>query len=130
MAMSKEAIRETLGFLGVAASLIFVGWEIRQNTVVARAATRHAIVDNSFEFILSRASDPELNRQVREWRKATGECSLSTKANRVSSNRRLDGAMVPNDQRASPTNRLRTQPRPFDQENRYIHGAGAVRSSC
>lgn len=36
--MSGEALRETLGFIGVVASLVFVGIEIRQNTIVARAA--------------------------------------------------------------------------------------------
>ena len=36
--MSGKAIRETLGFLAVVASLVFVGWEIGQNTLVARAA--------------------------------------------------------------------------------------------
>ena len=36
--MSGKAIRETLGFLAVVAGLVFVGLEIRQNTLVARAA--------------------------------------------------------------------------------------------
>ena len=34
--MSGKAIRETLGFVAVVAGLVFVGMEIRQNTVVAR----------------------------------------------------------------------------------------------
>ena len=37
--MSGKAIRETLGFLAVVASLVFVGFEIRQNTQVARGQT-------------------------------------------------------------------------------------------
>ncbi len=41
--MSKKAIRETLAVLGVVASLIFVGYEIRQNTIAARAAAYQAI---------------------------------------------------------------------------------------
>ena len=41
--MSGKAIRETLGFLAVVASMIFVGWEIRQNTVAARSAAYQAI---------------------------------------------------------------------------------------
>ena len=41
--MSGKAIRETPGFLAVVASMIFVGWEIRQNTVAARSAAYQAI---------------------------------------------------------------------------------------
>ena len=36
--MSGKAVRETFTSLGVIASMIFVGLEIRQNTMVARAA--------------------------------------------------------------------------------------------
>lgn len=36
--MSRKAIRETLGFVGVIASLIFIGLEIHQNTLASRAA--------------------------------------------------------------------------------------------
>ena len=45
--MSGKAIRETLAALGVIASMVFVGLEIRQNTALARAATRHALTDSS-----------------------------------------------------------------------------------
>lgn len=41
--MSAAAIRETLGFIGVVGSLIFVGIEIQQNTKVARAAAYQEI---------------------------------------------------------------------------------------
>ena len=41
--MSGKAIRETLGFLAIVASMAFVGWEIRQNTVAARSAAYQAI---------------------------------------------------------------------------------------
>ncbi len=41
--MSTKAIRETLAVLSVVASLVFVGYEIRQNTVAARAAAYQAI---------------------------------------------------------------------------------------
>jgi len=40
--MSGRAVRETLAFVGVMASLIFVGLEIRQNTIVAKAAAYQA----------------------------------------------------------------------------------------
>ena len=36
--MSRNAIRETVGFVGVIASLIFVGMEINQNALASRAA--------------------------------------------------------------------------------------------
>ena len=41
--MSSKAIREALAALGVIASLLFVGFEIRQNTMVARASAYQAI---------------------------------------------------------------------------------------
>ncbi len=41
--MSTKAIGETLAALSVVASLIFVGYEIRQNTVAARASAYQAI---------------------------------------------------------------------------------------
>ena len=41
--MSGKALRETLGFLVVVASMVFVGLEIRQNTVAARSAAYQAI---------------------------------------------------------------------------------------
>jgi hypothetical protein len=42
--MSGKAVRETLAALGVMASLVFVGWEIQQNTAVARAAGYEAFM--------------------------------------------------------------------------------------
>lgn len=41
--MSKEVIRETVGILGVVASLLFVGVQIRQSTAVARGQTRQEL---------------------------------------------------------------------------------------
>ena len=41
--MSGKAIRETLAALGVIASMVFVGLEIRQSNVQARAAAYQAI---------------------------------------------------------------------------------------
>ena len=69
--MSGKAVRETLGFLGVVASLVFVGLEIRNNTVVAQAATRQSVVDQAMglygniitneqlrELIIAASADP------------------------------------------------------------------------
>jgi hypothetical protein len=36
--MKSETLREVVGFLGVTASLVFVGYEVKQNTVATRAA--------------------------------------------------------------------------------------------
>ncbi len=41
--MSGKAIRETLGFVAVVVSMVFVGMEIRQNTIAARAAAYQGI---------------------------------------------------------------------------------------
>jgi hypothetical protein len=60
--MSGKAVRETLGFLGVIASLIFVGLEIRQNTVTAQATAVQestALARDLFELL---AGDAELAR--------------------------------------------------------------------
>lgn len=60
--MSGKTIRETLGFLGVIASLIFVGLEIHQNTLAARAAAIQESTNVAREQVLMLATDPELNR--------------------------------------------------------------------
>ena len=41
--MTDKGIRETLAAVGVIGSMVFVGWEIRQNTMVARAAAYQEI---------------------------------------------------------------------------------------
>lgn len=65
----RNAIRETLGFLGVVISLLFVGWEIRQNTQVARGQTRTELTALNNEF-LARLGDPEF---VEVWQRAWQE---------------------------------------------------------
>jgi len=57
--MSGKAVRETLAALGVIASLVFVGAEIRQNTRAVRSTTAQAISDQAFEFSLYQAQDEE-----------------------------------------------------------------------
>ena len=42
--MSGKAVRETLGFLAVVAGLVFVGWEIRQNSLSVQAATYQDLI--------------------------------------------------------------------------------------
>lgn len=58
--MSSKAIRETLATLGVIASLIFVGIEIRNGTTQARAAAYQALGVATAEWFDSWAHDPDL----------------------------------------------------------------------
>ena len=60
--MSGKAVRETLAALGVIASLVFVGWEIRQNTAATRGQTRQALADASRELTLAISTDSDLRR--------------------------------------------------------------------
>jgi hypothetical protein len=47
--MSGKAVRETLAALGVIASLVFVGMEIRQNTAAVQSGTIQAVTDQSIQ---------------------------------------------------------------------------------
>ena len=52
------------GAIAILLGLVFVGLELRQNTEAVEAATFQALTDASSNYILSIASDPELNRIV------------------------------------------------------------------
>ena len=56
--MSREAVRETIGVVGVVASLLFVGLEIRQNTAVARGQTRQELEAMNQAWITLVTADP------------------------------------------------------------------------
>ena len=58
--MSGKAIRESLGFLAVVASMVFVGLEIQQNTKAVRAATFQALSDAASTGALQAATDDHL----------------------------------------------------------------------
>ena len=58
----RVSIPGLLSAAAVVASLVFLGFEIRQNTVAQRAETRQGLADASREFILTIASDRELSR--------------------------------------------------------------------
>jgi len=62
--MSRSAIRETLGFVGVIASLIFVGLEIQQNTLASRAAAIQESTNVARQQIQMFATNPELIRII------------------------------------------------------------------
>ncbi len=58
--MSGKAVRESIGFVGVVASLVFVGLEVRQNTVSARAAAYQDMGSSISDIWLLGAQSPEL----------------------------------------------------------------------
>ena len=58
--MSGKDIRDTVGLLLVVASMVFVGWEIRQSAAATRAATVLQLKENWVQYNMMRASTPEL----------------------------------------------------------------------
>lgn len=60
--MPSKAMRETLATIGVIASMIFVGLEIRQNTQAVRANAIQESVNVARQQVLTIAADPELTR--------------------------------------------------------------------
>lgn len=58
--MSGQDIRDTVGLLAVVAGLVFVGWEIRQNNALARAATRNEIAVQIQDLQMNLSSSPQL----------------------------------------------------------------------
>lgn len=54
--------KEPLAAAGVILSLLFVAYEVRQNTKVARAQTRHALAELNQEWLTLHSQDPEFNR--------------------------------------------------------------------
>ena len=60
--MSGKTTRETLATLGVIASMVFVGLEIRQNTQAVRANAIQESTNVARQQVLTLAADPELTR--------------------------------------------------------------------
>jgi hypothetical protein len=59
-------LAEVIGLLGVVASLIFVGVEVRQNSVATRAATDAAVADGYRDLNLAIATSSDLARVFAE----------------------------------------------------------------
>lgn len=57
-------LRQAAATLGVILSLVFVGYEIRQNTQVARAAAVQATIDQILQWQAASAADPEWIRII------------------------------------------------------------------
>ena len=58
--MSWKDVTETLGVLGVIGSLIFVAFQIQQNTNAVRGATIQAILDRSFDSVVLSVENADL----------------------------------------------------------------------
>ena len=80
--MSGKAVRDTLTALGVIASLVFVGLEIQQSNVQARAATRQALAEISINRSLTGTTDPELGQQGSAWLDAGEDETLDCRTTR------------------------------------------------
>jgi len=59
---SLAQIAEIVAAVGVIASLIYVGFELSENTAAVRAGTSQAIFDSSREFVLNVAVSDEISR--------------------------------------------------------------------
>ena len=70
---------EIVGVLGVVASLVFVGIEIRQNTQAVRGATYQSLSGASVDLLFYVADHPELNAQLDAWGRGE-ELPASTRA--------------------------------------------------
>lgn len=58
---------ELIGVIGVIASLIFVGVEIRQNTRAVRGATYQSLAEASMTLLFRLADDPAVSGQIDAW---------------------------------------------------------------
>ena len=58
---------EAIGIIGVIASLIFVGIEIRQNTQAVRGATYQSLTESSMELLFRLAEDPAASVAIDAW---------------------------------------------------------------
>ena len=54
-------VRDFIGFTGIVLSLVFVGWEIRDNTKVAKGQTRAELTALNNEYLRRIAGDSELS---------------------------------------------------------------------
>jgi hypothetical protein len=77
--MSEKSFRtqNTLALIGVIVSLLFVGWEIRQNTKVARAAAIQATGDQILAWQTELATDADYIRMMTDLRTGGAFAELS-----------------------------------------------------
>ena len=60
-------LQQAAAAFGVVLSLIFVGFEIRQNTQAVRGATYQSLTESSMELLFRVADDPEVGAQIDAW---------------------------------------------------------------
>ena len=65
-----NSLMELVGGLAVLVGLVFVSFELKQNTEAVQASTLQNLTDDSHEYLMALAQDVELNRV---WRKAIAE---------------------------------------------------------
>ena len=65
--MTGKSLREGLAAIAVIVSLVFVGTELRQNTVATRAATLNDLASGSREWLMAIGTSPELASAWRRW---------------------------------------------------------------
>jgi hypothetical protein len=71
-------LQQAIATLGVVLSLVFVGYEIRQNTQVARAAAVQATMEQILQWQAASASDPEWIRIIHDLQNGTSYSDLPT----------------------------------------------------
>lgn len=64
MGWTAKGIAEVIGLISIVSSLVFVGLEVRQNSVATRASTNAAVANAFLELNLVLASSPELAHSV------------------------------------------------------------------
>ncbi len=67
MKIDRGRVFETIGVLAVVLSLVFVGAELRQNTVAVRATALNDLATGSRDWVLAIASNPELAAVMADW---------------------------------------------------------------
>ena len=65
--MSGKSTREAVAAIGVILSLLFVGLELRQNTLAVRATALNDLATGSRDWVLAIASNPELAAVMVDW---------------------------------------------------------------
>ena len=58
--LTPRTVAEIIGLVGVVASLVFVGWELRQNSIATRAANNSSVADGFVQLNLNLSSNRDL----------------------------------------------------------------------
>ena len=58
--LTPRTVGEIIGLIGVVASLIFVGWELRQNSIATRAVNNSSVADGFVQLNLNLSSNRDL----------------------------------------------------------------------